>query len=164
MSATAPVLLLPFFFFLSLPPSQLSSFLFFFFFVFSHRHRTPTLSSFSRAPIVALTYHTHALSNREKVGPFPFNFFFFFSFFFFFLITRFDASFHSPKWVSPSSDEKLVIFAELRKPCNTFRIKKLVLNPVITRDNFRFDENYVVSMSSHYLYRSISKPIWYLSK
>lgn len=162
MSATAPVLLLPFFFFLFLPPSQLSSFLFFFFFVFSHRHRTPTLSSFSRAPIVALTYHTHALSNREKVGPFPFfNFFFFFSFF---LITRFDASFHSPKWVSPSSDEKLVIFAELRKPCNTFRIKKLVLNPVITRDNFRFDENYVVSISSHYLYRSISKPIWYLSK
>lgn len=96
--------------FLLLPFSSSSS--------FSSYFPTPTLSFFSRAPIVALTYHTHAYRIEKRLEvtlPF-FSFFFSLSFFFF---SFFDCTLRclvplSEMSLSFSSDENLVIFAELR--------------------------------------------------
>lgn len=96
--------------FLLLPFSSSSS--------FSSYFPTPTLSFFSRAPIVALTYHTHAYRIEKRLEvtlPF-FSFFFSLSFFFF---SFFDCTVRclvplSEMSLSFSSDENLVIFAELR--------------------------------------------------
>lgn len=96
--------------FLLLPFSSSSS--------FSSYFPTPTLSFFSRAPIVALTYHTHAYRIEKRLEvtlPF-FSFFFSLSFFFF---SFFDCTLRclvplSEMSLPFSSDENLVIFAELR--------------------------------------------------
>ena len=97
--------------FLLLPFSSSSS--------FSSYFPTPTLSFFSRAPIVALTYHTHAYRIEKRLEvtlPFLVSSFLslsFFSFFFFDCTVRCLVPL-SEMSLPFSSDENLVIFAELR--------------------------------------------------